>query len=261
MSKKRSSPCVSRNANTLSIASDQCCTLSRPRYARSMSSLNWRATSAYRSATDTITSVGSRCVMTNRASGNARSKWSSHNRCDGHFRRHGFVGARHCNSFNTRRSYAVGRREVGIEQPLGIRRDVRERLEVVRLEIEGHEVLALLGPGRRRRHQRTKTRRELLLHLVFGLGRGDAWIRAFDRRRRRARPRRLPANQRPRVRVLGEQERERARSRARQAEPDQRRVDRLVVDLGMTAVPVLDLQTLREQVAEHEPAAQAHRAD
>ena len=65
---------------------------------------------------------------------------------------------------------AVGGGQVGVEQPLGVRRHVGERLEVVGLEVERHQVLALLGPGRRARDQRRHPRGELVLHLLHRLG-------------------------------------------------------------------------------------------
>ena len=52
------------------------------------------------------------------------------------------------------------------------------------------------------------------------------------------------------MRVLREQERQCGRTRAGQAEPEQRLVDRHVVDLGVAAVPVLDLQPLTQVVAD-----------
>ena len=61
---------------------------------------------------------------------------------------------------------AVGGGQVGVEQPVGVRRHVGERLEVVGLEVERHQVLALLGPGRRAGHERRHPRRELVLHLL-----------------------------------------------------------------------------------------------
>src|SRR3954447_4109528 len=53
-----------------------------------------------------MTSAGSRCVITKRASGNERSSWSRKSRCVGHFSRHRLAGAPHCSSCNVRRSYA-----------------------------------------------------------------------------------------------------------------------------------------------------------
>ena len=48
------------------------------------------------------------------------------------------------------------------------------------------------------------------------------------------------------MRILGEQKRQRRRPGAGQPEPEQRRIDGHVVDLGMAAVPVLDLQPLAQ---------------
>ena len=70
-----------------------------------MSSLNIAPTSRYTSATDTMTSAGSRCVMTNRASGNTRSRWSRKSRWVGHLSRHGRAGKPHWSSCRARRSY------------------------------------------------------------------------------------------------------------------------------------------------------------
>src|SRR4051794_28184775 len=74
-------------------------------YARSMSSVKTPIRSAYTSHTDSITSVGSRWVITNRASGKARSSASSDSTCAGDLSRHGRGGSPHCSSFRTRRSY------------------------------------------------------------------------------------------------------------------------------------------------------------
>ena len=65
--------------------------------------------------------------------------------------------------------------------------------------------------------------------------------------------------QRPGVGVLGQQERQRRRPGAGQAQPDQRRLDRLVVDLGVAAVPVLDLEALGQVLADQ--LGQHHLAD
>ena len=82
--------------------------------------------------------------MTNRASGNTASSASSHSRCDGHFSRHGRpAGSPHCRSWSDPPLVAVGRREVGVEQPVVVRRAVGERREVVGPEVERHQLLAL----------------------------------------------------------------------------------------------------------------------
>ncbi len=50
--------------------------------------------------------------------------------------------------------------------------------------------------------------------------------------------------------ILREQERQCGGTRPWQAEPEQRPLDRFVVDLGVAAVPVLDLQPLAEMHAD-----------
>ena len=96
---------------------------------------------------------------------------------------------------------AVGGGQVGVEQPLGVRRHVGERLEVVGLEVERHQVLALLGAGRRARARaptaaataRPASPASASASAMRGIG-------PVDGRRRRARRAGLPAPQRPRAR-------------------------------------------------------------
>ncbi len=52
------------------------------------------------------------------------------------------------------------------------------------------------------------------------------------------------------MRILRQQEGQRGRTGAGQAEPEQRGVDGDVVDLGMAAVPVLDLKPLTQMYAD-----------
>src|SRR4051794_1124130 len=93
----------------------------------------------------------------------------------------------------------VGGGEGGFEEPIGVRRHVGEGLEVVRLEVERHQILALLWARRRRRHERAETRRDLALHLHALLSACNSRIRRGNRRRRWSRLDRLPHQQRPRV--------------------------------------------------------------
>ena len=140
----------------------------------------------------------------------------------------------------------VGRGEVGVEQPVGVRRHLGEGREVVGLEVERHEVLALHRPRRRRparaRPARVRSPPATATRLARRSGDrrrstvdggGHGWFDSQQPQRRASGPRRAGT---------------RARSSPCAAtQPDQRRVDRLVVDLGMPAVPVLDLQPRGEQ--------------
>ena len=57
---------------------------------------------------------------------------------------------------------------------------------------------------------------------------------------------RLPPPQIAGSGVLGQQERQRRRACSGEAEPDQWPFDGNVIDLGIAAVPILDLEALRE---------------
>ena len=73
----------------------------------------------------------------------------------------------------------VRRGEIGVEQPGRVRRDLRERLVDVRLEVERHEIEAL--------HRPVDVVRDVRLGAGLLAARGDARIGALDGRRRRAR--------------------------------------------------------------------------
>jgi hypothetical protein len=86
-------------------------------------------------------------------------------------------------------------REIRVEQPLGVRKNLREGLEVVRGEAQRHEVLAFLRTRRGCRHERGQPRRELLLHRETLLGARDPRVGSLDRRRWGTRVDRLPLAQ------------------------------------------------------------------
>ena len=113
-------------------------------------------------------------------------------------------------------------------------------LEDLRLEIERHQVKALHRTVRVLRDVVPAARHDLLF------ARRNSRIVAVHGRRRRAGLGRFPAAQVADVRVLCEQERQCRGSCARQAHSEQRRLEGHVVDLGVAAIPVLDLQPLRE---------------
>ncbi len=70
------------------------------------------------------------------------------------------------------------------------------------------------------------------------------------------------SRKRARVRILGQEERQRGGPGARQSEADERRVDRLIADVGVAAEPVLDLEALREQADDSTPHRHlAHRVE
>jgi hypothetical protein len=135
----------------------------------------------------------------------------------------------------------VGRREIGlVDEPFRIRRHLRVRLEDLRLEIQRHQVEAF--------HRTVDVGRNMSPGAGhdLDLARWDARVVAAHGGRRRARLGGLPNAQIPDVRILGEQERQSGGSGAGQANSEQRRADGFLVDLGVPAVPILDLQPLRE---------------
>jgi hypothetical protein len=48
-------------------------------------------------------------------------------------------------------------------------------------------------------------------------------------------------------RILCKEERKRRRTSPRERDPEERRFDDLILDLGMMPVPILDMKTLREE--------------
>ena len=120
----------------------------------------------------------------------------------------------------------------------------------MRLEVQRQEVEAL--------HRPVDVDRDMASGAGLLDRLSDARVLPLHGRRRRARLRGLPLAQVPHVRVLGEQERECGRAGAGQAEPEERCLDRDVVDLRMPPVPLLDLEAL-SQVA-HDPRVQERLA-
>ncbi len=88
----------------------------------------------------------------------------------------------------------------------------------------------------------------LLLIPMARLRSEKAWVAVFGRELGRWRGLvGLPLAQRAGGAVLRQQVAQRGGTGARQTEPEQHRLDLLVVDLGVTPVPVLDLQAASEQ--------------
>ena len=208
-----------------------------------------RTTAVSTLATDGITLVTSRWVITKRASGYTRSSASMLSMCAGVLTRHRDGGRCHCRSFSTRRWIAVRRFEVAlVEQPLPVLRCLRQHVERHAPERHAHEIEAFRRPVGRRRQHRPQLGRSIL-HLADGLLRGEepgvggfggdvGWGSRLAG---------LPLPQRAHVGVLREQIAERGGTGAREAEPDEHRLDLLVVDLRMAPVPVLDLQAASEE--------------
>jgi hypothetical protein len=126
--------------------------------------------------------------------------------------------------------------------------EYEERREVVRLEVERHEVQAFHRTRRRGGHERGHPGCQLVHHPCLLLRPRDPGIGPGHGGRRRARLPRFPGSQRTGGRILGQQERQRCRARPGQAEADQRALDPLGIDLRVAAVPVLDLQPVRQQL-------------
>ena len=151
---------------------------------------------------------------------------------------------------------AVHGLHVAVEEPVSVRRDPRGGEEHLRLELERHQVVVLDRAARRLRQHRPQPRRHRVLRGDDRLRRGEASrVVLGGDARRRARRRLLPSAQRADPGVLAEERGERGRARAREADSEQLDFHFLVLDLRVTGVPVLDLQSVGqgadERVVEH----------
>ena len=167
----------------------------------------------------------------------------------GLFSRQRFCGVFHCRSFRTRCLVAIRRFHVAPGEPVGVGRDMGVHEEVLRLELHCHQVVVFHRPARRPRQHRAQTRRHAAVTALHHGARRlhPCLVLVGEKARWWTGGHFFPDAQVSEALVLGQHGRQRRRAGAGESDAEELDLDRLLADLRVRGVPVLDLEAVHQR--------------